>query len=134
MKIETKYNIDDVVDYNIVERTDYKETCHCCQGSGLIKGYDDKEYKCPNCEGNGVILKYRLTDVPMTGTIEDIEIHRYYREDCRPRDIRYKIRREIRNKPWYRSFDYKREEEILRLVKAAPEFVDDDGNVVEIIY
>lgn len=52
MQIETKFNVNQKVFCVEKERRIIKKPCHICNGSGIVtlKG---KEYKCPECSGNG---------------------------------------------------------------------------------
>ena len=62
MKIETKFNIGDKVEYKIGVRNGRELVpCTFCDGSGKISGYDNSVSFCPVCNGRGKVpaLSYR---------------------------------------------------------------------------
>jgi hypothetical protein len=60
MKIETKFNLGDVV-YGISKRIhQVKHTCGACNGAGKVE-LNDKSFTCPECWGRG----YTTTTEPM---------------------------------------------------------------------
>lgn len=111
MEIKTKYDVGDIIVYDIPKRRHIANTCNCCGGKGHIIGEDRQEYKCPNCQGTGIIDRWENYGNEVTGKIEDIEIHQYLQEDyCKKNIIRYKVARA--NDKWWIEHDYVNEEQI----------------------
>jgi hypothetical protein len=54
MKIETKFNIGDMV--FCVETANRIITCDMCEGVGVIADMDLEEYECPKCNGMGTFF------------------------------------------------------------------------------
>lgn len=111
MEVKTKYDVGDIIVYDIPKRRHIANTCNCCGGKGYIIGEDRQEYKCPSCHGVGAIDRWENYDNEVTGKIEDIEIHQYLQEDyCKKNVIRYKVARA--NDKWWIEHDYVNEEQI----------------------
>ncbi len=69
--LNTKYNIGDII--KIKENRGVSETCETCEGRKeiTIKG---KTFKCPNCCGEGHLLKYKTVETEVLIYKMEIEI------------------------------------------------------------
>ena len=61
---------------NVDEHYILGDPCTCCNSQGILIGKDDKEYKCPNCHGNGFLYKkgYQI----IHGIIDEIFISKEF--------------------------------------------------------
>lgn len=67
--IKTKYNIGDIIEVELETTT--REYCPYCNGHSIIT-FNDKDYKCPVCNGDG--MTYKWIPVKCKREIEGIDI------------------------------------------------------------
>lgn len=72
-----KYDIGDNIRFIYKNKKDIMVTCPCCNGVGIVIGYDGSEYDCPECEGNKEVFsgKVSIEAEEREGTISSIHLH-----------------------------------------------------------
>lgn len=79
--LNTKHGIGDFV--KIKEKRSFAETCEICDGKKKIT-VKDKTFECPNCYGQGSLIKYKIVE-------EEVKIHKMEIELCEDNSDNSKI-------------------------------------------
>lgn len=72
MKIESKYNIGDEIEYKSSEYSEERRPCEFCGGTGTALDYQGHLVECPNCEGVGTITEEKYIPRHRIGRIREI--------------------------------------------------------------
>lgn len=79
--LNTKHSIGDII--KIKEKRSFSETCEICDGKKKV-AIKDKTFECPNCYGQGSLIKYKTIE-------EEVKIHKMEIEFCQDHSNNDKI-------------------------------------------
>lgn len=72
MKIESKYDIGDKIEYKGFEYEEIEIPCEFCGGTGLALDYQGHAVECPCCEGMGALHDEKYIPKNKTGRVREI--------------------------------------------------------------